>query len=957
MMKQIAMLLLLGVFLAAPRARADEPPSEPILRIETGMHTAKLQRIDVDAANRYLVTASDDKTARVWDLRDGRLLQTLRPPIGAGAEGRLFAVAISPDGNTVACGGYTGHEWDGTISIYLFDRQSGRMTRRITGLPNVVFHLAFSPDGHSLAATLGENNGVRVFRTADGSLAGEDRDYGGSSYGAGWSGDGRLATACDDGFVRLYGAGLRLIAKAKAPGGTQPYGIAFSPDGARLALGYVDSTRVDVLSTADLSPLYAPDTRGVDNGNLPGVAWSEDGQRLFAGGAYQKNGSYVIRRWENGGHGKARDLPAAQIFDLKPLHGGGVAWGAGNPAWGVLEADGTRGIGRVSAIADYRNNWESFRLAEDGGSLTYGYEDRGKSPALFTLAARTLQPMGATQQLPALRAPLTEATGLAVTGWESTTTPQLNGRALPLQQYETSCSLAIAPDGVGFLLGTEWYLRFFNHDGTQQWSVTAPSEAWAVNIASNGKVGAAAFGDGTIRWYRLSDGAELLAFFPHADRKRWVLWTPSGYYDCSPGGEDLISWHLNRGKDQAADFFPASKFRDRFYRPDVIQKVLSTLDESEAVRLADAAANRKTQSTSVAQLLPPVVAILSPQEGAAQSAPSVSVRYSVRTPSGDAVTAVRALVDGRPTAAVARDLQIVSATGEEHTMDVPIPARDCEIALLAENKNGASEAARVRIVWKGKKPDEFVIQPKLYVLAIGISNYNDPNLKLDYAAKDATDFAAEVGKQKGKLYRDVIAKVLTDADATKDGILDGLDWIQHQTTSHDVAMVFLSGHGANDEQNRYYFIPNDFNRDRFRSTTLPFSEIQNTIQALAGKALFFVDSRHSGNVMSNGRTKGLADINAVINELSSAENGAVVFSASTGSQVSWEDPKWGNGAFTKALIEGLDGGADYRKTGRITVNMLDLYISERVRELTGGRQTPTTQKPPTVPDFPVAIKK
>ena len=60
--------------------------------------------------------------------------------------------------------------------------------------------------------------------------------------------------------------------------------------------------------------------------------------------------------------------------------------------------------------------------------------------------------------------------------------------------------------------------------------------------------------------------------------------------------------------------------------------------------------------------------------------------------------------------------------------------------------------------------------------------------------------------------------------------------------------------------------------------------------------------------------------------------------------------------FTKALVEGFTGRADYRGTGRITVNMLDLYLSERVKELTGGRQTPTTAKPNTIQDFPIAVK-
>lgn len=42
--------------------------------------------------------------------------------------------------------------------------------------------------------------------------------------------------------------------------------------------------------------------------------------------------------------------------------------------------------------------------------------------------------------------------------------------------------------------------------------------------------------------------------------------------------------------------------------------------------------------------------------------------------------------------------------------------------------------------------------------------------------------------------------------------------------------------------------------------------------------------------------------------------------------------------------------------GKITINMLDLYLSERVKELTGGKQTPTT-KQQTIPDFPLALKR
>ena len=126
---------------------------------------------------------------------------------------------------------------------------------------------------------------------------------------------------------------------------------------------------------------------------------------------------------------------------------------------------------------------------------------------------------------------------------------------------ETSESLAIKPDRSGFLLGTGWHLWLFDATGRKLWNLRTPGSVWGVN--TNGQVAVASLSDGTIRWYRLTDGKEILALFPHPDRKRWILWTPSGYYDASPGGEDLIGWHVNNGQDRAADFFPPPGFAQR----------------------------------------------------------------------------------------------------------------------------------------------------------------------------------------------------------------------------------------------------------------------------------------------------------------------------------------------------------------------------------------------------------
>ena len=72
-----------------------------------------------------------------------------------------------------------------SCNIYLFDRASGRLQRRISGLPNVIYHLAYSPDGRYLAAALGEPNGIRVYETRDyGEIARDSRLWRSAAIGS-----------------------------------------------------------------------------------------------------------------------------------------------------------------------------------------------------------------------------------------------------------------------------------------------------------------------------------------------------------------------------------------------------------------------------------------------------------------------------------------------------------------------------------------------------------------------------------------------------------------------------------------------------------------------------------------------------------------------------------------------------------------------------------------------------
>jgi hypothetical protein len=543
----------------------------------------------VDELGRFVVTGSDDKTVRIWSVGDGRLLQTIRLPAGPGNIGKVYAVEISPDGEVVAAGGWFANGREN--SIWFFDPNTGATSGRIVGVPDNANRLVFSPNGNYLAAGF-PFGGLRVYdRHENWSEVFRDEDYGGSIYGIAFAGDGRLATTSHDGKVRLYDQKFRLLLAKQAPGGSKLAHLAFSPDGAVLALGYIDVPMVSLLDGRTLVPLEEPDVAGLNAVRLTHVAWSKNGRTLFAGGALANDSpDNPIFAWAGGGQGLRRAMSAArdQITALVPLPEDGLLVATADPYLAVLEANGNlRWPPHTSQTADFRGLQDILAVSVDGKIIDFTFDALGEFPLRFNLDDLEL-----TGGWPSDGHTVTpKQYGLPIEAWYESYNPMLDGNLIQLSYYGISHSMAIYPDNKGFVLGTSMELRAMDVEGELLWTRAVPEEPWAVNITGDARLVVAAYGDGTIRWHRMDDGRELLALMVLADRTNWVAWTPEGFYAATPGARGVLQWHVNRGADAAAVTVPVSEI-PKLSRPDALPLVLQELETARALGIADMTAAR-----------------------------------------------------------------------------------------------------------------------------------------------------------------------------------------------------------------------------------------------------------------------------------------------------------------------------------------------------------------------------
>ncbi len=565
----ITVLLLLAV---SPLSAYAKTPTSSSIGVDAGTHIGKIWRADVHEKTGVVATSSDDKTVRLWSLDNGELLNSFRFPTADARNGKLYAIDIHPEGKLIAVSGRPPAQ-DQNTPIYIVNSGTGQLVNRICCLAGVVYHLEFSPDGKRLAVVISSTDSggsaLRIYNADNGWQELVHHDFPKARYSL-WlnhSRDGRLAVSSFDGKVRLYDTEGKALAVAESLSGKQPVAIAFNPANDVLAVGYTDRPVVDLLDGTTLKKAKTIEVTDLAGGSLSKVAWSPEGEVLYAGANGSDNEGVRFFAWDKQGYGARSDSSWGVTIAsaLVPLKNGDVFIATQEPTLRRLD-----GIEKLRwevepASLNIARRADAFRLSPDGNTIQLDTDSDGAryfdvENLVYSkgLRASTIPP---------------RLTGLDVTDWEGGTEPKFNGVALEMEPLERSLSLAIDAKAERFALGTDWALRFYAASGDPLWRVGIEAGAHHVNISHDGSKVAAVLYDGTIRWYDSRDGTELLSLFPHQDIDGWVAWTADGYIAAS--GDELVSaYELRQGDlDELPELTLIDNDSDR-YQPDEVAGAL-----------------------------------------------------------------------------------------------------------------------------------------------------------------------------------------------------------------------------------------------------------------------------------------------------------------------------------------------------------------------------------------------
>jgi len=920
----LLMLTLPAIATAQNAAAQSKPPpgandgGKAILAIDNGGHSSWVFDVLFTRDGKQLISIDGDKTVQIWDAVTGERLKVFRLPRQARQPVTIFQAALAPDNNTLAIAGYEfsptalafpAKEKDVSYA-YLLHLGTGQLMQ-LPGLkPNVrIKALSFSGDGDHLAVGIGQVAAEGDKVTERGSIQV-------------WSG---LKSAWKDPL-----AAPQELAIPKPDRAIED--VVFAAKGSQLAVSVME------VST---SRVYRWDLAKADGakeikleGHVSQLALSSDGSRFAAYGVYKQQ--LEVRVWSADGKLlksiTMKDLPAT-----KPVTTGQF----------------------LSNRFFFRDNHELF--------FVIGFSTRAGGPESQALLRCDLDKndVKTIQRLPAM--PIFHRWTLTPDGKRAAVLGGVNKRAIsvinvegepkPLQLARDLEKPAFAWSKLGYQIA---------------WTDTSKNKLVAALDLKTGallpKVDPTAFtkpGEGFMASDRItmsgqSVGSDILRigkplFLAAPERNAllsmyvagqdWVIWTAEGYYAASPGGEKLVGWHVNNGDDKLASFYPVERFRKELYRPDVIKLVLEKGSVKEALKAADAAAGiGKTRDVKIDDLLPPR-AVLSVLQ---QDKAVVKLKVQAEAAAKDQpVTGLRLLMDGRPLADGSANERFgdgkVKAGAEWSVM---LPPGKHQLTVLARCPDASSKSNSIDV-----EVADPARQNTLRVLAIGVNDYEDSTLKLDFAAKDAQDIAANFQKCcKGELFTEVHGQTLVNAAARKDAVLKELAELRKLAKPNDLVVIFFAGHGVK-EKDKFYLLPVEVKTTDLARTAISGEELRKSLGEFPCQVLLMLDACQSSGSLKSFRPA----VDDITRNLTDDDCGVAVMCAAMAHEKALE--KSGNGLFTRAVVQALNRaeGVPFNRHNRLFyVNHLHTFVLDEVREQSGDRQHPFLNLPWVVESFPLA---
>ena len=482
----------------------------------------------------------------------------------------------------------------------------------------------------------------------------------------------------------------------------------------------------------------------------------------------------------------------------------------------------------------------------------------------------------------------------------------------------------------------------------------------------------AAFFPGTIRSVVVDEkknlivaqtGGNELMFFDLARLERqltivvknndeWIAYAPSGEFTASLDGAKGVFWSLGD------NYLPFEALRSKFEQPRIIRDRLSRLQER-----ADLDRDEPDKPNVDPELFEVPYKVTLASSGKEEvDTDSYVLRLRVEKSSADlADPEFEYKLNGRLVLkSRGFDEEAVYDGGEIVGIDRKFSLQEgdnlIEASLVYKDARVLTQHAEIRR--KAIQRPAVLSTTQLWFFGVGVSDYAIARQNLDYAHKDALELEKQLKRQEGVLFSKVNTKVLVNEDATERNIRIEMNDFLRQASAEDVIIVFLAGHGVQDNEQNLYLITHDGDLDR-PYTGMQIDKFRDFLSGrpINQKALFLMDICHAGT--AGPRRRGRITAEDAVRELS-AGTGTIVLASSTGAQSSLEDESFGggHGAFTAALLEGLKGQADKDagdKNGFTSVQELISYTARRVPQMTQGQQHPTIPLSENVLDFPLSL--